>query len=129
VRGLLSRWLSQEPDFDVVGCHATGRLAVDDLDRANPDIVVLDLHMPDMDGLSALPLLLRKRPDLTVLVCSTLTRPNAELSLRCLSLGADDYLAKAGKRPRLLHLGRVPARTAWQAAGSGVSVVATARAP
>jgi two-component system chemotaxis response regulator CheB len=94
VRGLLSRWLSEEPDIEVVACHANGRLAVEDLDRSHPDVVTLDLDMPEMDGLSALPLLLRKRPDLCVLVCSTLTRRNAELSLRCLSLGADDYVLK-----------------------------------
>lgn len=94
VRGLVSRWLSEEPDLEVVACHANGRLAVEDLDRAQPDVVTLDLDMPEMDGLTALPLLLRKRPDLCVLVCSTLTRRNAELSLRCLSLGADDYVPK-----------------------------------
>jgi two-component system chemotaxis response regulator CheB len=94
VRGLVSRWLAEEPDIEVVGCHANGRLAVEDLDRAQPDVVTLDLDMPEMDGLTTLPLLLRKRPDLCVLVCSTLTHRNAELSLRCLTLGADDYVLK-----------------------------------
>jgi two-component system chemotaxis response regulator CheB len=94
VRGLVSRWLSDEADMVVVACHPHGRSALDDLDRADPDVVVLDLDMPEMDGLTALPLLLRRRPDLCVLVCSTLTRRNAELSMRCLSLGADDYVPK-----------------------------------
>src|SRR5687768_10790289 len=94
VRGLVARWLEESGDFEVVATAATGRIAVDALSRVDPDIVVLDIEMPEMDGLTALPLLLRRKPNLKVVVVSTLTRRNAELSLKCLSLGAIDYVAK-----------------------------------
>jgi two-component system chemotaxis response regulator CheB len=96
VRGLVSRWIDEEPDLKSVASVRTGRDAVDQVARANPDVVVLDIEMPDMDGLTALPLLLEKKRDLIVIMASTLTRRNAEVSLRALSLGAADYVPKPG---------------------------------
>ena len=55
VRGLVSRWIEEEPGLEVVARHANGRLAVDDVARSAPDIVLLDIEMPVMDGLEALP--------------------------------------------------------------------------
>ncbi|HEY0302338.1 MAG TPA: chemotaxis response regulator protein-glutamate methylesterase [Rhizomicrobium sp.] len=94
VRGLFSRWVEAETDMEVVASLRTGREAVSQLERANPDVVVLDIDMPELDGITALPLLLAKRPDLVVIMASTLTRRNAEISLRALSLGATDYIPK-----------------------------------
>jgi two-component system chemotaxis response regulator CheB len=94
VRGLVSRWISEEPGLEVVASLRTGREAVDQLERANPDVVILDVEMPDLDGISALPLLLEKKRDLVVIMASTLTRRNAEVSLKALSLGAADYIPK-----------------------------------
>lgn len=94
VRGLVSRWIGEEPGLLAVARHANGRLAVEDVRRSAPDIIVLDIEMPVMDGLAALPLLLAARPEAKVLVVSTLTRRNAEISLRALSLGAIDYVPK-----------------------------------
>lgn len=94
VRGLVTRWLGEEPDFKVVASLRTGREAVDQLERANPDVVILDIEMPELDGLSALPLLLAKKRDLIVIMASTLTRRHAEVSLKALSLGATDYVPK-----------------------------------
>src|ERR1044071_943109 len=94
VRGLVSRWIDEEPDLKTVASVRTGRDAVDQLLRVNPDVVLRDIDMPDLDGLSALPLLLEKKRDLTVIMASTLTRRNAEVSLKALSLGAADYIPK-----------------------------------
>ncbi|NIX78400.1 protein-glutamate methylesterase/protein-glutamine glutaminase [Microvirga terricola] len=94
IRGLIARWLTEAGQFDVVTTAANGRIAVDALDRFKPDIVLLDLEMPEMDGVAALPLLLKRQPGIKVIVISTLTQRNAEISLKCLSLGAVDYLAK-----------------------------------
>jgi two-component system, chemotaxis family, protein-glutamate methylesterase/glutaminase len=94
VRGLLSRWIDEEPGLEVVASLRTGREAVDQLERTNPDVVILDVEMPDLDGISALPLLLEKKRDLVVIMASTLTRRNAEVSLKALSLGAADYIPK-----------------------------------
>ena len=94
VRGLISRWIEEESGLEVVARHANGRLAVEDVAQSAPDIVLLDIEMPVMDGLEALPLLLRARPELRVLMVSTLTRRNAEISFKALALGALDYVPK-----------------------------------
>jgi len=94
VRGLVSRWIDEEPGLKVVARHANGKLAVEDVVRSAPDIVLLDIEMPVMDGLEALSLLLRARPGLRVLIVSTLTQRNAEISFKALALGAIDYVPK-----------------------------------
>jgi two-component system, chemotaxis family, protein-glutamate methylesterase/glutaminase len=94
VRGLVSRWVAEQPGLAVVASLRTGRQAVDQLERADPDVVVLDIDMPELDGISALPLLLEKKRDLVVIMASTLTRRNAEISLKALALGAADYVPK-----------------------------------
>src|SRR5258705_13017189 len=72
----------------------TGLDAVNQIERVNPDVALLDIEMPDLDGISALPLLLAKKPNLIILMPSTLTRRNAEISCKALSLGASDYIPK-----------------------------------
>src|SRR5918994_1057102 len=94
IRGLVSRWVTESGQFDVVGTASNGKVAIDLVDRAQPDIVLLDLDMPELDGISTLPHLLKKRPEMSVIVVSTLTQRNADISLKCLSLGAVDCLPK-----------------------------------
>ena len=94
VRGLFARWVEAEPDLELVASLRTGREAVNQVERADPDVVVLDIDMPELDGIAALPLLLEKKRDLVVIMASTLTRRNAEISLKALSLGAADYIPK-----------------------------------
>ena len=94
VRGLFARWVTAEPDLDVVGLLRTGRDAVDEIERCDPDVIVLDVEMPELDGISALPLLLAKKRDVVVIMASTVTRRNAEISLKALALGAADYIPK-----------------------------------
>jgi two-component system, chemotaxis family, protein-glutamate methylesterase/glutaminase len=94
IRGLITRWIEAEPDMTVVASLRTGREAVDHVERVNPDVAVLDIEMPDLDGISALPLMLAKRRDLVIIMASTLTRRNAEISFKALSLGASDYIPK-----------------------------------
>jgi two-component system chemotaxis response regulator CheB len=94
IRGLISRWIDAEPDMTVAASLRTGLDAVNQLERVNPDIAVLDIEMPELDGISALPKLLAKRPNLIIIMASTLTRRNAEISFKALSLGASDYIPK-----------------------------------
>ena len=94
IRGLISRWIEAEPDMVVAASLRTGLDAVNQVARVNPDVAVLDIEMPELDGISALPQLLAKKRDLIVIMASTLTRRNAEISLRALSLGASDYVPK-----------------------------------
>jgi two-component system, chemotaxis family, protein-glutamate methylesterase/glutaminase len=99
VRRLLTRWIGAEPDMMVAACVRTGREAVEQLEGCDPDVVVLDVDMPELDGISALPLLLKKKRELVVIMASTLTRRSAEISLRALSLGAADYVPKPETAP------------------------------
>jgi two-component system chemotaxis response regulator CheB len=94
VRSLVARWVAEVPDLEFVAALRNGREAVNALEQINPDVVVLDIDMPELDGISTLPLLLEKKRDLVVIMASTLTRHNAEVSLRALSLGAADYIPK-----------------------------------
>jgi two-component system chemotaxis response regulator CheB len=94
VRGMTSRWLGAEPGIAVVASCVHGRAAVEAVDKAQPDIIVLDIEMPEMDGLAALPLLTKRAPNARIVMASTLTVRNAEITLRALSLGATDAIAK-----------------------------------
>src|SRR6202171_2150323 len=94
IRGLISRWVSTEPDMVVAASLRTGLDAVNQIERINPDVAVLDIEMPELDGISALPLLLAKKRNLIIIMASTLTRRNAEISFKALSLGASDYIPK-----------------------------------
>ena len=94
MRGLLAHWLEKEPGVEVVARHANGKIAAEDVRQSAPDIVLLDVEMPVMDGIEALPLLLKARPETRVLMVSSLTKRNAEISFKALSLGAIDYVPK-----------------------------------
>src|ERR1700677_2328048 len=94
IRGMISRWVGSEPDMVVAASLRTGRDAVNQIERINPDVAVLDIEMPELDGISALPLLLAKKRNLIIIMASTLTRRNAEISFKALSLGASDYIPK-----------------------------------
>jgi two-component system chemotaxis response regulator CheB len=94
IRGLIARWIGSEPDMFVAASLRTGLDAVNQIERVNPDVAVLDIEMPELDGISALPLLLAKKRNLIIIMASTLTRRNAEISFKALSLGASDYIPK-----------------------------------
>ena len=94
IRGLISRWISAEPDMMVAASLRTGLEAVNQLERITPDVAGMDFEMPELDGISALPQMLAKKRDLIVIMASTLTRRNAEISFKALSLGASDYIPK-----------------------------------
>ncbi|MEM7191798.1 MAG: chemotaxis response regulator protein-glutamate methylesterase [Pseudomonadota bacterium] len=94
IRRSLSQWIDSEPDLQVVACHWDGRRAVDDVRISKPHVILLDIAMPGMNGLDALPLLRRARPSAKILMVSTLTKRNADISLRALHLGAADFVPK-----------------------------------
>src|SRR5450631_3230461 len=94
IRGMISRWVQAEPDMVVAASLRTGLDAVNQIERVDPDVAVLDIEMPELDGIQALPLLLAKKRNLIVIMASTLTRRNAEISFKALSLGASDYIPK-----------------------------------
>ncbi|HBK08358.1 MAG TPA: chemotaxis response regulator protein-glutamate methylesterase [Acetobacteraceae bacterium] len=94
IRGALARILESDPAIIVAAKVENGRLAIDQLRAARVDVVVLDIEMPVMDGLTALPLLLRADPGVRVIMASTLTTRGADIALRALRLGASDYVPK-----------------------------------
>ncbi len=98
IRGALARMLEAEPDFTVAARVADGAQAVATVRRlaaTTPvDVLILDIEMPVLDGMAALPQLLEADPGLRVIMASTLTTRGAEIALRALRLGAADYVPK-----------------------------------
>ena len=94
VRGLITRMLEAEADISVVSSVGNGKMAVDSLARNEVEVVVLDIEMPVMDGLTALPKMLETDKTVRVIMASTLTARNADISLKALQAGAVDYIPK-----------------------------------
>lgn len=94
VRGLISRWLEHEPDMVLAGLAIDGAKGVEKVKEVQPDVLILDIEMPNMGGLEALPKLLAAKPGLKVLMASTLTTRGASVTIRALELGAADYIPK-----------------------------------
>ena len=94
IRGLITRMLEEDAGIAVVASVSNGEHAVRTLSKQDIDVIVLDIEMPVMDGLTALPKLLEIRPDVKIIMASTLTVRNAEISIRALSAGAADYVPK-----------------------------------
>jgi DNA-binding NarL/FixJ family response regulator len=90
-QGLVSV-LEDEDDLTVVGTASNGRGAVQLVDRLEPDVVLLDLEMPDLDGVEAIPLLLSARPSLAILVFTAYDTD--ERVLGAIRAGARGYLLK-----------------------------------
>ena len=94
VRGLVTRMLEEDPHLSVVASVGNGQMALNALERHDVEVAILDIEMPVMDGLTALPLLLKVDPHLQVIMASTLTLKNADISLKALERGAADYIPK-----------------------------------
>lgn len=94
IRRLLTDILQSDPEIEVVGVAANGRIALGKLAQVQPDVVVLDVEMPEMNGLETLAALRKTHPRLPVIMFSTLTERGAVTTLDALSLGATDYITK-----------------------------------
>ncbi len=94
IRGMVRKWLETIDNIEVVDSADNGQVAVDKVGILKPDIIILDIEMPVMDGITALPTLLKKSPNTKILIASTLSLKNAEISLKAMSLGASDYIPK-----------------------------------
>jgi two-component system chemotaxis response regulator CheB len=94
IRGLLTRALEGDPEIRVVASVGDGQMAINALQRNAVDVIVLDVEMPVMDGLTAIPKLLAVSPSVKIIMASTLTLRNADISLRALQAGAADYIPK-----------------------------------
>lgn len=94
IRTLVCQALSMEPDIEVVAAASNGKEAVDLCQAMHPDIVILDVQMPVMDGLQALAMLHDQDPSLPVLMFSAISSQAANTTLEALQLGAIDFLTK-----------------------------------
>jgi len=94
IRRLLTDVLTQDLEIEVAGIAPNGRIALAKLPQLNPDLVTLDVEMPEMDGLETLVELRKTYPKLPVIMFSTLTERGASATLDALARGATDYVAK-----------------------------------
>ncbi|MBK6690201.1 MAG: chemotaxis response regulator protein-glutamate methylesterase [Deltaproteobacteria bacterium] len=93
-RRMLSDALAASTDLELAGLAANGKIALAKLDQAKPDLVILDVEMPELDGLGTLRELRIRHPKLPVIMYSSLTRRGAATTMEALSAGANDYAAK-----------------------------------
>jgi two-component system, chemotaxis family, protein-glutamate methylesterase/glutaminase len=101
IRRLVTHALEPDPALEVVGVASNGAIALQRIPQFNPDVVTLDIEMPEMDGLEMLRRVRREYPHLRVIMFSTLTERGAAVTLEALALGADDYVTKASNEGSL----------------------------
>jgi two-component system chemotaxis response regulator CheB len=94
VRGLLRSIIERDGGFEIVGTSPDGLRGVQDYKSLQPDIAIMDIEMPNMDGLSALKEILAFDPDARIIMCSSLTQSGAQVTVEALRIGAVDCLAK-----------------------------------
>jgi two-component system chemotaxis response regulator CheB len=94
MRRLISETLSRDAELEVVGAAANGKIALQKIPCLNPDLLTLDVEMPEMDGLETLREVRKLYPRLKIIMFSTVTQRGAAATLDALSLGANDYVTK-----------------------------------
>ncbi len=94
VRRLVSEVLASDADIEVAGTAANGKIALAKIPQVNPDLVTMDIEMPDMNGLETVKEIRKLYPKLPVIMFSTLTSRGAVAALDALAAGANDYVTK-----------------------------------
>ena len=94
MRRIIMTSLMKHPEIEVVGTAANGLLAIESIKRSNPDIVTLDVEMPEMDGITALREIRKIYPSLPIIMFSSLTQRGAVATMDALTYGASDYVGK-----------------------------------
>jgi len=94
IRKILTNVLSEDPELEIVGVAANGKIALQKIPQVNPDLITLDIEMPELNGLETLKEIRKDYPKLPVIMFSTLTERGAEATLDALTLGASDYVTK-----------------------------------
>jgi two-component system chemotaxis response regulator CheB len=95
VRKILTDVLRDEAGIEVVGTASNGAIALQRIPQLSPDVVTLDIEMPELDGIATLREIKRQYPKTRVIMCSTLTERGAAITIEALSSGADDYITKS----------------------------------
>lgn len=94
IRKLVGDFLAKYPEIELIATAVNGRIGLEKINQLKPDIVILDIEMPEMDGLSTLIEIRKIFPHLPVIMFSSLTKDGAEATLKALSYGANDYVTK-----------------------------------
>ena len=94
IRRLLTDVLTGDPQLEVVGSAQNGQIALEKLPILNPDLVILDVEMPVMDGLETLTEIRKRQPRLPIIMFSSITERGAVVTLEALARGANDYITK-----------------------------------
>ena len=127
MRELLTAMLQSDPKIDVVGAAPDPLVARDMIKRLNPDVITLDIEMPNMDGLTFLDRIMTLRP-MPVVMVSSLTQNGADATLQALELGAVDFVAKpvsdlrqglAAKRDEIIRKVKMAASARLQSGARG----------
>ena len=103
IRRLVTHALEQDAEIEVVGAASNGAIALERIPQLKPDLLTLDIEMPEMDGLETLRRVRPAFPEIRVIMCSTLTERGAAITFEALSLGADDYVTKTCGAASLDH--------------------------
>jgi len=101
IRRLVTNALERDPLLELVGTASNGSIGMQRIQQLNPDVITLDIEMPEMDGLEMLRRIRQEFPHLRVIMFSTLTERGAAKTLEALTLGADDYVAKGSHQASL----------------------------
>jgi two-component system chemotaxis response regulator CheB len=91
---VLTEVLSSDSDLAIAGWASNGKLALAKLPTLRPDVILLDIEMPEMNGLETIPGIRKILPRTPIIMFSTLTEEGAEATLDALAMGASDYLTK-----------------------------------
>lgn len=129
IRGALAKLLEEDPSIKIVGTAANGENGITVVQRQKPHIVMLDIEMPVMDGLTALPQILKASPDTKVIMFSALTEQGASTTMKAMSLGAVECVvkprageAKSGTDFHISLLRKIKALVPLEERVSGLSV-------
>ena len=102
MRSMIRDILTGTERFDVVGEASNGREAVDRFEDLEPDLVTMDIVMPEMDGIEATKAILRAHPDATVVMCSALGQE--ALVIESIAAGAKDFIVKPFSPEKVLDV-------------------------
>lgn len=94
IRGALARIIETDPDIEIVASVANGEMAISVAKSKKPDVMILDIEMPVMDGLTALPSILEQSPKTKIVMFSALTEKGADITIKAMALGAVECIVK-----------------------------------